>query len=123
MAESNDKTQNEERQAKNQERQKDDRGDGGRQDGVPPDVLSAQELTEAALTTIADLTRFEPEAVTGLEWDGSSWHASVDVVELERIPNTTDVLATYDVQLDDHGTLLGYKRKRRFLRGQTEIEG
>jgi Gas vesicle synthesis protein GvpO len=85
-------------------------------------ALSAQELTEAALSTIADLTRFEPEAVTGLEWDGETWHASVDVLELERIPNTTDVLATYDVQLDDEGTLLGYKRRRRFIRGQTEIE-
>ena len=43
------------------------------------------------------------------------------MLELERIPNTTDVLATYDVQLDDEGTLLGYKRKRRFIRGQAEI--
>jgi hypothetical protein len=100
------------------ERQPDDR-----QDGEPREALSAQELTEAALSTIADLTRFEPESVTGLEWDGESWHASVDVLELERTPNTTDVLATYDVQLDDQGTLLGYRRKRRFLRGQAEIEG
>jgi Gas vesicle synthesis protein GvpO len=95
----------------------DEARDGGR------GALSAQELTEAALNTIADLTRFEPEAVTGLEWDGEAWHASVDVLEVERIPNTTDVLATYDVQLDDEGTLLGYKRRRRFIRGQAEIEG
>jgi Gas vesicle synthesis protein GvpO len=93
----------------------DEERDGGR------GALSAQELTEAALSTIADLTRFEPEAVTGLEWDGEAWHASVDVLELERIPNTTDVLATYDVQLDDEGTLLGYKRRRRFIRGQAEL--
>jgi Gas vesicle synthesis protein GvpO len=93
-----------------------------RQGGDDRAGLSAQELTEAALSTIADLTRFRPEAVTGLEWDGQAWHASVDVLELERIPNTTDVLATYDVQLDDEGTLLGYKRRRRFFRAQAEIE-
>jgi hypothetical protein len=93
-----------------------------RQSGNDRASLSAQELTEAALSTIADLTRFQPEAVTGLEWDGETWHASVDVLELERIPNTTDVLATYDVQLDDEGTLLGYKRRRRYIRGQAEIE-
>ena len=116
MAESNDN-------ARNEERQDGDRGNGERRDGEPREALSAQELTEAALSTIADLTRFEPESVTGLEWDGSSWHASVDVLELERIPNTTDVLATYDVQLDDQGTLLGYKRTRRFLRGQAELDG
>jgi hypothetical protein len=93
-----------------------------RQDREPRDALSAQELTEAAFSTVADLTRFQPESVTGLEWDGDSWHASVDVLELERTPNTTDVLATYDVQLDERGTLLGYRRKRRFLRGQAEID-
>ena len=40
--------------------------------------------------------------------------------ELERVPNTTDVMATYVVQLDDGGGLLGYKRTRRYQRGQAE---
>jgi hypothetical protein len=84
--------------------------------------LSARELTEAALVTVGDLTGFEPEAVTGLEWDGESWLVTVDALELSRIPNTTDVLASYVVQLDDAGTLLGYKRTRRFHRGQVEEE-
>jgi hypothetical protein len=107
--------------ATNGEAQDDDRQEADRQNGDERAALSAQELTEAALSAIADLTRFEPESVTGLEWDGEAWHASVEVLELERIPNTTDVLATYDVQLDDEGTLLGYKRKRRFIRGQAEL--
>jgi len=29
----------------------------------------------------------------------------VDVLEMERIPNTTDVLGSYEVQLDEEGTL------------------
>jgi hypothetical protein len=120
MADSNGKAQQDTAQTK--KAQQDDQQDGGRQSGNDRGALSAQELTEAALSTISDLTSFQPEAVTGLEWDGQSWHASVDVLELERIPNTTDVLATYDVRLDDEGTLLGYKRKRRFIRGQAEIE-
>jgi len=95
-------------------------GDDDRQDGAPDDALSAQELTEAAMSTISDLTRFEPEAVTAMEWDGESWSVRVDVLELSRIPNTTDVMASYVVQLDDKGTLLGYKRDRRFHRGQVE---
>ena len=84
--------------------------------------LSAKELTEAALATIADLTGYEPESVAGLQWDGESWLVTVDVLELARIPNTTDVLASYVVQLDDAGGLLGYKRSRRFVRGQVEAE-
>jgi hypothetical protein len=93
-----------------------DRTDSDRNDGR----LSAKELTEAAMDTVADLTGSEPESVTGLEWDGESWLVTVDALELERIPNTTDVLAKYTVQLDDKGTLLGYKRGRRYLRAQVE---
>ena len=120
MADSNGKTQRD--KAQPEKDRQDNQQNGDRQSGNDRAALSAQELTEAALSTIADLTSYQPEAVTGLEWDGQSWHASVDVLELERIPNTTDVLATYDVRLDDEGTLLGYKRKRRFIRGQAEIE-
>jgi hypothetical protein len=87
--------------------------------------LSASELGEAALETIVELTGAQPEGVTGLEWDGDGeyWQVTVDVLELERIPNTTDVLASYAVQLDQEGTLRGYKRLSRFQRGQLMEEG
>jgi len=84
--------------------------------------LSARDLTIAARETIKDLTGYPPEAVSGMQWDGESWLVTVDVRELERIPSTTDMLATYVVQLDDGGGLLGYKRTKRFLRGQAEEE-
>ena len=89
-------------------------GQGGR--------LSAAELGRAALTTVAELTGYRPEAVTALEWDGDtdSWQVTVDALELERIPNTTDLLGEYVVQLDEDGTLRGYRRSRRFQRGHAE---
>jgi hypothetical protein len=80
--------------------------------------LSAGELGQAALITVEELTGYEAEAVTAIEWDGELWQVTVDALELERIPNTTDLLGTYVVQLDAGGTLRGYKRARRFVRGQ-----
>ena len=84
--------------------------------------LSAGELGQAALTTVEELTGYQPEAVTGLEWDGELWRVTVDALEMARIPNTTDVLGEYEIQLDDQGTLRGYRRTRRFVRGAAHEE-
>jgi hypothetical protein len=82
--------------------------------------LSAGELGKAALTAVQELTGYEPESVTALEWDGDGefWEVTVDVLELSRIPNTTDVMGEYVVKLDDAGKLHGYRRERRYQRGQ-----
>ena len=72
------------------------------------------------LVELEELTGYEPEAVTALEWDGDLWQVTVDVLELSRIPSTTDVLGSYIVQLDGDGTLHGYRRARRYVRGQAE---
>jgi Gas vesicle synthesis protein GvpO len=82
--------------------------------------MSARDLTVAARQTIEELTGYESEAVSGFQWDGESWLVSVEVCELERVPNTMDLMATYVVQLDDQGGLLGFKRERRFERGSAE---
>jgi hypothetical protein len=82
--------------------------------------LSAKELGEAALRTVGELTGYNPEAVTGLEWDGEEWQITVEALELSRVPNTTDVMGEYAVKLDERGTLRGYKRTGRHLRGQVD---
>ena len=82
--------------------------------------LSARDLALEAKATVKDMTDLNPETVSGLQWDGETWLVSVEVCELSRVPNTTDVMASYVVQLDDGGGLLGYKRERRYLRGEAE---
>jgi len=92
----------------------------GNGNGNGDGALSALQLTKSARNTVEDLTGFAPESVSGMQWDGENWLVTVEVCELERVPNTTDVLASYVVQLDDRGGLLGYKRDRRYQRGQAE---
>ena len=58
------------------------------------------------------------EAVTGMERNGREWTLTVEVVELERIPNTTDVLGRYEVTIDKDGELVGARRTRRYSRGE-----
>jgi hypothetical protein len=94
--------------------------DGRSQDGKGSPSLSAKEMTQAAVEALRDLTDLDPEAAVGLQWDGESWLVTLDVLELRRVPDTTDLMATYVVQLDDDGRLLGYERTRRFQRSQAE---
>jgi hypothetical protein len=82
--------------------------------------LSARDLAREARATIQDMTGLRPETVSGLQWDGENWLITVEVCELSKIPKTTDIMACYVVQLDDSGGLLGYKRDRRYLRGEAE---
>jgi hypothetical protein len=86
------------------------------------DRLTARELARSASETLAELTGYAPEGVSAFQWDGETWLVTVDVCELRRIPNTTDVMASYVVQLDEGGGLMGYKRTRRFTRGAAEEE-
>jgi hypothetical protein len=42
----------------------------------------------------------------------------VDVVEDRRIPSSTDMLSTYEAEIDGDGELLSYRRVRRYPRGR-----
>ena len=64
-----------------------------------------------------ELAAKEVEGVTGLERTDDGWRVELDVLELRRVPNTTDVLATYEVLMDSDGDLDGYRRLHRYVRG------
>jgi hypothetical protein len=73
-----------------------------------------------ALEQFAELTQLEPVAATGVRRVEDGWSVLVDVVELERIPSTTSVMATYRVDVDASGALTGFERLRRFNRGSVD---
>ncbi|SEG46398.1 Gas vesicle synthesis protein GvpO [Saccharopolyspora kobensis] len=67
-----------------------------------------------------DLTGKDTEGVTSLERSETGWLVAVEVVEAHRIPNTTDIMAVYEAELDDEGELISYRRIDRYARGQGE---
>ncbi|RII17921.1 Gas vesicle synthesis protein GvpO [Streptomyces sp. YIM 130001] len=52
--------------------------------------------------------------------DDGGWCVVVDVLEVARIPDTTSLLASYEVRLDRAGELLEYRRLRRYRRGSAD---
>ena len=87
-----------------------------------PKRLGASAAAAAAARQLLDLTGREPEGVTGLEAEDDGWKVQVEVLEVRRIPETTDVLALYEVQVDADGELQGYRRLRRYTRGSSGEE-
>jgi hypothetical protein len=80
--------------------------------------LTAAQAAQAALRQIAELTGKEPEGVTGVEPTEDGWVVGVEVVEDRRIPSSTDLLATYEAELDPGGDLISYRRIKRYARGR-----
>lgn len=71
---------------------------------------------------LGEVLGLEVERVTGLARDDGGWRARADVVEVSRIPPSTDVLATYEVTTDADGSVLSFERVRRFRRSEGEDE-
>ena len=50
--------------------------------------------------------------------DDGGWLVDVEVVETRRVPDSTDILAVYEAELDAEGELVGYRRVKRYSRCQ-----
>jgi len=70
-----------------------------------------------AAEQIVMLTGRELESVVSIEADGDGWLIGVEVVETRRIPDSADILALFEVQVDADGDLTGYRRAARYGRG------
>jgi len=87
--------------------------------------VTGRQIAELARRELAEITGLEAESATSLERsDDGGWTVTVELLELSRIPETDDMLGLYEVDLDEEGQLLSYRRVRRYSRSQAgESEG
>ncbi len=84
--------------------------------------MKGTEIAERAKQQLAELTSLALGTVSAMSHDDEGWHVAVDMIELRKIPDSTDVLAVYEALLNDKGELLTYKRVRRYRRDQITEE-
>lgn len=84
---------------------------------------SMMELIKKARAELKMITGSDVERVCGMEPTGDGWQLQMEVVEVSRTPNTQDLLALYDVQLDSEGSVLGFDRVAHRIRGDGYPEG
>lgn len=87
-------------------------------EGVSGDV--AAEIAAQARRHLETLLGTEVERVSGLERVDGGWSVTLEVVELARIPESTDVLATYELVLDEDRQLMSANRGHRYRRSQID---
>ena len=78
---------------------------------------SGPQVAQRARRELAEITGLKPEGVTSLErYDDGAWKVTVELLELSRVPETDDILGSYEVEVNTDGELLGYRRVRRYAR-------
>lgn len=95
---------------------------GDRADRPPRRRLDAVAASRLALDALQSLTSRPAEGVIGVERNGDDWLVVIELVETARIPNTSDVLGEYEVQIGPDRELLSYHRRARYTRGSTQSD-
>jgi hypothetical protein len=85
--------------------------------------LSAAEAVRRAREQVEELLGRPVETISSFSADGSNaWVVTVEVVELERIPESTSLLGSYEVKLNGNGELVEARRVRRYSRNQVDTK-
>jgi hypothetical protein len=84
-----------------------------------PDII---EISRKASCELCDILNRKIDNVTGVCRDSDKWIATVDVVERNAIPDTQDLIGTYEVQLNDSMNVMSYRRTGVRRRGDSIFE-
>src|SRR3954470_15092671 len=84
--------------------------------------VNALGASRRAAGSLAGLLNRPVEGVVEVSREDDGWLVAVEVLELERVPNTNDVLGVYEVELDPYGALQGYRRRNRYVRGSSDSD-
>jgi hypothetical protein len=78
------------------------------------------ELLDRARRYAEQLTGHPVESFSSLEQDDRGWRIGIEVVELSRVPSTTDVLGSYELVLTSEGEFVDFRRDHRYSRNSTD---
>jgi hypothetical protein len=87
--------------------------------GATPE--DARRTVQRAREQLEALLERPVESVSSFERTHDGWLVTLEVVEVSRIPESTDVLASYELELDDDRNLRRYARVRRYNRSQADL--
>ena len=85
-----------------------------------PPRTSPARIIAAARRQVEELTGRPVTGVIGFDRSDGGWDVRVEVLELKRVPETMSILGLVQVELDEEGELIGYRRVRRYAASQVD---
>jgi Gas vesicle synthesis protein GvpO len=85
--------------------------------------MSAAAAAQAGKRGLLELIGKRIEGITAVEPTGDGWRVGIEVLEDPHVPSSADLLALYEVELDQEQNLVSYRRTRRYPRGRGDSEG
>jgi len=81
--------------------------------------MTGMQIATKAKEQLTTLTGLKAETVSAFSKNPDGYQVNVEMLEMVHVPNSLDVLATYETQLDNQGNIISYLRTRRYHRGET----
>jgi hypothetical protein len=82
-------------------------------------ALTATQAVDQAKTQLSNLIERKPSGVIAVSKDEEGWHVSLEMLERKAIPEHMDLLARYDVLLDEEGNMMKFDRGNFRTRSET----
>jgi hypothetical protein len=79
---------------------------------------SLLEIGRSVMSEMSEFVGCPAEGITGIQKLEGGWIVTVELLEMARVPETTDVLASYDVHVDGDGRIIDFQRGPRYLRAE-----
>ncbi|SFG61603.1 Gas vesicle synthesis protein GvpO [Halopelagius inordinatus] len=92
----------------------DDESEGSDDESV--DILEVRKLVE---TTASDLIGRELDGISEIRAEEDGWLVVVDLIERPAVPDSQDILGSYEIELGTGGAIHGYRRINRYRRSDT----
>jgi len=82
---------------------------------------SVQQIVEKAREGLSEVTGLELSTTIGVAKEEKGWKVTIEMVEKHSLPDQMDILAVYDVILDNDGNMIEFNRARLRKRVDTEV--
>ena len=84
-------------------------------------AASMQQIIEKAREELSKVTGLELSTTLGAVKEEKGWKVTLEMVEKHSIPDQMDILAVYDVIVDNDGNVIEFNRTRLRKRVDTEV--